>query len=57
MLPHVWWLVCFLMVMATMTETEMTSLQGMESNREQGILLNKETRAPFSGMRGTRQFL
>ena len=54
MLPYVWGLVCFLMVMATMAETEMTSLQGMESNREQGILLDRETRAPFNGMRGKR---
>ena len=42
------------MFMATMAETEMTSLQGKESNREQGILLDRENRAPFNGMRGKR---
>ena len=54
MLPHVWGLVCFLMFMVTMSETEMNSLQDMESNREQGILLDRDTRAPFNGMRGKR---
>ena len=57
MLPYGWWLVCLLVYMASMFDCEMTSMQGMSSIRDPGTFMYRDTRAPFNGMRGKREYL
>ena len=43
--------------MASMFDCEMTSMQGMSSIRDPGTFMYRDTRAPFNGMRGKREYL
>ena len=40
--------------MASTAHCDMTSMQGMSDNREQGRPMDRDIRAPFNGMRGKR---